>query len=58
MKKVTFIILSLFLSGLSFGQNKTAILDSIFTSLYSANKFNGNVLVAESGNIVFEKSYG
>lgn len=58
MKKTIFIILSFFLSALAIGQDKATILDSIFTSLYIGNKFNGNVLVAEKGNIVFEKSYG
>lgn len=33
-------------------------LDTLFSELYEKGSFNGNVLVAESGNIVFEKSYG
>lgn len=42
----------------SFAQKKDKQLDSLFTSLYKSGKFNGNVLIAEKGNIVFEKSYG
>lgn len=33
-------------------------LDTLFSELYKKGSFNGTVLVAESGNIVFEKSYG
>ncbi|MEJ7609971.1 MAG: serine hydrolase [Ferruginibacter sp.] len=32
--------------------------DSIFSGLYAKGKFNGNVLIAEKGVIVFQKSYG
>lgn len=33
-------------------------LDSLFTALYQKKAFNGNVLVANKGTILFEKSYG
>ncbi len=39
-------------------QTKVELLDSLFTTLYSHGKFNGNVLVAEGGKPIFEKSYG
>ncbi|MFT3823948.1 MAG: serine hydrolase domain-containing protein [Chitinophagaceae bacterium] len=38
--------------------NKTRLLDSIYTSLYTAGSFNGTVLVAEKGKVMFDKSYG
>ncbi|WP_299440301.1 serine hydrolase domain-containing protein [uncultured Aquimarina sp.] len=37
---------------------KSSKLDTLFTELYQNGAFNGNVLVAESGNIIFKKSYG
>lgn len=38
--------------------NKAAKLDSLFTKNYEDKTFNGNVLIAEKGKIVFQKSYG
>lgn len=49
---------------LSFAMNKTVAqqkrksLDSLYTNLYRQGRFNGNVLFADRGKIVFEKSYG
>ena len=37
---------------------KTAILDTLYSELYESAAFNGNILVAENGNIIFQKSYG
>lgn len=37
---------------------KTNQLDSLYTEHYHKGEFNGNVLVAEKGNIIFQKSYG
>ncbi|MCD8410819.1 serine hydrolase domain-containing protein [Tenacibaculum finnmarkense] len=39
--------------------NEKAIkLDTLFSELFQNGAFNGNVLVAEKGNVVFQKSYG
>lgn len=40
------------------GNTKKERLETLFTRLYKQGKFNGNVLVAEKGTVVFEKSYG
>lgn len=37
---------------------KTKLLDNYYTELYENGRFNGNVLVAEKGNIIFQKSFG
>jgi CubicO group peptidase (beta-lactamase class C family) len=37
---------------------KTFKLDTLYTELYDKGAFNGNVLIAENGNIIFQKSYG
>ncbi|MCX8532409.1 serine hydrolase domain-containing protein [Chryseobacterium luquanense] len=39
-------------------KNKTAKLDSLFTKKYEDKTFNGNVLIAEKGKIIFQKSFG
>lgn len=43
---------------LAAGQNKVAQLDNYFSSLAKNGSFNGNVLVAENGKIVYERSFG
>lgn len=37
---------------------KALKLDTLYSELYENGAFNGNVLVAENGEIIFEKSYG
>lgn len=41
-----------------FTQDKAGQLDSLFNKLYNSGAFNGNVLVAEKGKIIYEKSFG
>jgi CubicO group peptidase (beta-lactamase class C family) len=33
-------------------------LDSIFVTLYSKGKFNGNILIADKGKVIYKNSYG
>jgi len=59
MKIVTTCALFIFFCiGITCAQEKLPKLDSLFTKLYTEGKFNGNVLIAEKGIVVFEKSYG
>ncbi|MEM6515504.1 MAG: serine hydrolase domain-containing protein [Bacteroidota bacterium] len=37
---------------------KTQRLDSVYSAHFDRNEFNGNVLVAEKGKVIFQKSYG
>jgi CubicO group peptidase (beta-lactamase class C family) len=47
------------LINVAFGQDKRLEkIDSVVSSWYSNNEFNGNILIAEKGNIIFNKSYG
>jgi CubicO group peptidase (beta-lactamase class C family) len=41
-----------------FAQNKTNDLNTYFSALAENRQFNGNVLVAEKGKIIYEKSFG
>ncbi len=59
MKKYFLLFLLAHFSLLSFAQdNRSDQFDSLFTSLHTKNSFNGNVLIAEEGKVIFEKSYG
>lgn len=45
--------------SMAFAQkSKPELLDSLFAALETKKAFNGNVLIAEKGNVIFEKSYG
>lgn len=57
MKKISlFFFLSFCLVATA--QDRIEQIDSIFTSLYAGNKFNGNVLIAEKGKVLYKKSFG
>lgn len=43
---------------LAFGQNRVAKIDSLLTSMYNNGKLNGNVLIAEKGEVIYKKSFG
>ncbi|CEN45946.1 serine hydrolase [Capnocytophaga canis] len=58
MRKITLLFVALQCSSFVFAQSKAERLDSLFTSLHSKNAFHGNVLIAENGKTIFEKSYG
>ena len=45
-------------SATAFAQSKAVALDNYFTSLSKNQRFNGNVLVAEKGKPVYQKSFG
>ena len=58
MKRLSLLPLLLSLNfNLSFAQ-KNARFDSLYRSLSKADKFNGNVLIAEKGKIIYERSFG
>ena len=52
-------IITLFLIGQSsFGQSKVQKIDSLLTNLYNTGDLNGNVLIAEKGKVIYNKSFG
>lgn len=57
MKIITTLILS-FWGITSIAQKPIKSIDSIFTSLHTGKKFNGNVLIAEKGKVLYKKSFG
>ncbi|RXR31485.1 class A beta-lactamase-related serine hydrolase [Flavobacterium piscinae] len=58
MKKITLLFILTFPLFAFAQKSKSERLDSLFTALHQKKAFNGNVLIAEQGNVLFEKSYG
>lgn len=58
--RLTGITFALFFNGIVVvnAQEIQFRLDSLFTTLAKNNEFNGNVLVAEKGNIIYQHSFG
>ena len=57
MKKISLLLL-LSVCLVATAQDRIEKIDSIFTSLHTAKKFNGNVLIAEKGEVLYKKSFG
>lgn len=58
MRKIPILFSFLFLHCFSGQAQKAQDLEELFSSLYQEGRFNGNVLIAENGEIIFQKSYG
>ncbi len=48
----------LFTINTTIGQNREFQLDSLFGKLHDDGRFNGNVLIAEKGKVIYKKSFG
>lgn len=57
LRFIIFIII-LFIEPYAFGQDRLQIIDSVLTTFYDQGKLNGNVLLAEKGQIVYNRSFG
>lgn len=57
-KKISFLFFSLFIGQIVFAQNKPAKLSALMKTYYSYNMFDGAVLVAENGKIIYKDSFG
>lgn len=58
MKIVKLFTLFIFISTISFCQDKSVLLDSLFNTMNQRGQFYGNVLIAEHNEISYAKSYG
>lgn len=58
IKKLGLLTLLLIAATHTFAQNKQKELDAYFSALSQNQQFNGNVLIAENGRVVYEKSFG
>jgi CubicO group peptidase (beta-lactamase class C family) len=58
LKAPLLFILGILFTTSSAGQDSRMRLDSFFNSLYQYSEINGNVLVADKGKVVYQKSFG
>ncbi len=60
MKKLLLLISLFWASKLAIGQTSKQVhqLDSIFTFMHNQNQFNGTVLIAEKGKVIYSKGFG
>jgi len=59
MIQIRIILICLIVSFKSFSQDSsTKQLDSVFSMMQAQNQFNGSVLIAEGGKVIFSKGYG
>lgn len=56
--KVKTIFLFLIIGNISFAQSRIQKIDKLLDSLFLQQKFNGNILIAEKGEIIYNRSYG
>ncbi len=56
--KIKLVVILILLGQFAFGQNKVQKIDSLMNALFSTHDFNGNVLVAEKGKILYSHSFG
>jgi CubicO group peptidase (beta-lactamase class C family) len=56
--KLTTVITLLLIGQITFGQDNVQKIDSFLTSHYNNGNLNGNVLIAEKGNVIYKKSFG
>lgn len=57
MKRIFLALLAVSCLGVK-AQDKVKQIDSLFTSLHNQGRLNGNVLIAEKGNVIYKKSFG
>lgn len=56
--KVQFVFLFLIITNVTFAQTSIYKLDKLIDSLILQQKFNGNILIAEKGEIIYQRSHG
>jgi len=59
MRSIVLLLLCTMVAVISFAQTATVKqLDAAFTQLYKTNRFNGTVLYAEKGKVLYRKAFG
>lgn len=58
MRKILLLALLVCLGKTNAQDTRAQKIDSLFTSLAAKGEFNGNVLIAEKGNVLYQKSFG
>lgn len=58
MRTTKLLFLCVFISSVCYSQNKSDLLDILFSTMSKRGQFQGNVLIAEHNEVIFSKSYG
>ena len=58
MKTILIIIFLLITSGIISAQERHVLLDSLFNTMHVRSQFNGNVLIANKGEIIYRNNFG
>jgi CubicO group peptidase (beta-lactamase class C family) len=56
--KIKLAVLFMILGNISFAQSRIQKVDKLLDSLYAQQRFNGNILLAENGKIIYSRSLG
>lgn len=56
--KILMLVMLAFISKATAQDNRIQKIDSLFNALSQKQEFNGNVLIAEKGNVLYKKSFG
>ncbi len=56
--KIIFLVVSVLMAQVCFAQNKKMVLSKIMTQYHNDNMFDGAVLVAENGVIIYKEAFG
>ena len=56
--KIILLISLIAISQIVYGQKTVERFDSLLNNYYACEQFNGNVLIADKGEIVYQKSFG
>ncbi len=57
-KCLSLLIVILFTATVAFAQNKTEKIDNLLRSYHEEGQFNGSILVAEKGKVIYKKGFG
>lgn len=58
MMKMKLCVTLLMVVQFAFGQNRIELIDSVLQTMHANHNFNGNVLLAEGGEIIYQQSFG
>lgn len=56
--KLKITISILLITQIAFGQERIQKIDSLLNAMYSNQSINGNILIAEKGNVIYKRSFG
>jgi len=58
MKNINVSVLLFMICTATYAQDKTILFDSLFKTMHARSQFNGNVLIADKGEIIYKNNFG